>query len=60
MQQAFINCVAINNILPTLLVIFATFVGFCDGIWTAALGMHLWCDRHHTQNALILPSLDFL
>jgi len=38
MQQTFIDCVAINNVLPAPLVIFATFVGFHDGNMDGGIG----------------------
>jgi len=37
-QQAFIDCIAIGNILPAPLVIFATFVGFQGGYVHGGLG----------------------
>jgi hypothetical protein len=37
-EQAFIDCIAIGNILPAPLVIFATFVGFQGGYLHDGLG----------------------
>lgn len=37
-QSAFIDCIAIANILPTPLVMFATFVGFQGGLVDKSLG----------------------
>lgn len=38
-QSVFIDCIAIGNILPAPLVIFATFVGFQGGLQDGGLGM---------------------
>jgi chromate transport protein ChrA len=38
LQRTFIDCIAIGNILPAPLVIFATFVGFQGGIADGGLG----------------------
>lgn len=37
-QQVFLDCIAIGNILPAPLVIFATFVGFQGGLKDGGLG----------------------
>jgi chromate transport protein ChrA len=38
-QRVFIDCIAIANLLPAPLVIFATFVGFQGGLMDGAWGM---------------------